>query len=240
MDFRWVEEEDLKQKYNVFASFYDVRLQNIDIQCRNDLHIFDINSDIDTSNFKEASIPQLLMIMMNPGKSNPLNLNYTPDCYYESDYHLIRETGYVETVPDKTQFQVMRIMYNMGYSHARVINISDLRNPISGEFKVELEGIHPLSAIHSLFSEQRRKELDSILSCLDEQSVIFKAWGIDIVNKSSIFKELVGKCLVSLPDSINNLGLQGKSIYHYNHPLPSPSWIDKFQKKWLENAGQLF
>ncbi|RGO16718.1 hypothetical protein DXB28_20635 [Bacillus cereus] len=135
----------------------------------------------------------------------------------------------------------MRIMRNMGYTHSRVINISDLRNPISTQFKQELKEVHTLGSIHSIFSELRKEELTDVLSNLKDDSIIFKAWGIDIVNKCSTFKNLVNKCIISL-QTINQQqnGLQGKSIYHTRHPLPFPSWSKKLQKTWLISAGRLF
>ncbi|MRS25591.1 hypothetical protein [Bacillus sp. RIT694] len=238
MEFNWIEEEYLQQKYQVLGSFYNVELSNRTIKCRNDLHILDKDFTDYDSNLK----PDLLMIMMNPGKSTPADADYIPPCYStENAPHLIKDTQKVETIPDRTQYQIMRIMWNMGYKHSRVINISDLRNPISTLFKRDLEQVHVLNSIHSIFSELRREELEGLFSELKDDSVVFKAWGIDIVNKSATFKNLVNKCIISL-QTINQQqkGLQGPSVYHTRHPLPFPYWSKNRQKIWLTNAGILF
>lgn len=238
MSFDWIEKEDLIEKYHVFASFYNVRLPGKIIECRNDLHIIDKTIGVSYSSTRKK--PQLLMIMMNPGTSLPTNNDYIPPIYSESDSPLIKETEKVETEPDKTQYQVMRIMWNMGFTHARVINISDLRNPQSSDFENNLKSVQPLTSIHSIFSEQRKDELSEVFSNLDDDAVIFKAWGIRIVDSCSIFKDLVSKCLINLPDSYIKLGIEGKTNYHYRHPLPFPQWSEKPQKEWLKAAATLF
>ena len=40
----------------------------------------------------------------------------------------------VLTQPDNTQYQVMRVAVACGWSHVRVLNLSDLRDPKSGSF----------------------------------------------------------------------------------------------------------
>ncbi|MEH7303279.1 DUF1643 domain-containing protein [Neobacillus drentensis] len=238
MDFKWIEEENLVEQYNVYGSFYDIDLGSEIIQCRNDLHIYDKSSK---KPFNRSNVPQLLMIMMNPGTSKPQNSNFLIPCYNSTDAgSFIRNTKLIKTVPDKTQYQVMRIMWNMGFEHTRVINISDLRNPESMKFSPELNRIHPLDSIHSLFSEKRIEELKEVLYNLDDQSVIFKAWGIGIVDNNKHFKGLAKKCLLSLPSNKKWLGLKGKTNLHYRHPLPFPSWSKKSQENWLKSVAPLF
>jgi len=242
MEFNWIDKIELTQKYNVFGRFYNIELtKNEDegiIKCRNDLQISDKSY---ANEFGTEGKPQLLMIMMNPGTSEPADPNYIIPSYKSKDAPtLIRKTEMVETVPDETQYQIMRIMSNMGYKHARVINISDLRNPISNNFASELKKIHNLDTVHSIFSEKREKELTEVFSNLNKDSIIFKAWGISIVNNCTSFEELVKKCLLALPTSQKQLGLMGESNHHFRHPLPFPPWSEKSLKKWLLDAGSLF
>lgn len=241
MEFNWIVKTELTQKYSVFGKFYNVQLtENEDdvIKCRNDLHIFD---ETFVKKFGTDGKPQLLMIMMNPGTSEPANPNCIISSYKSIDAsYLIRKTEMVETIPDNTQYQVMRIMWNMGYTHARVINISDLRNPVSKKFESELKKIHYLDSIHSIFSKKRTEELTEVFSNLKKDSIIFKAWGISIVNNSASFKELIGQCMLAIPSCQKQLGIEGESNYHYRHPLPFPFWSKKAQEKWLLDAGSLF
>ncbi|HDR8066711.1 hypothetical protein AT261_09850 [Bacillus cereus] len=239
MDFKWLEKDELWNKYKVFGSFYNIKLnENKIIQCRNDLRIYD------KSYFEEHSInenPQLLVIMMNPGNSLPLDKQYEIPCYTQGEaINEIPKTPNVETVPDATQYQIMRIMYNMGYNYVKVINISDLRNPLSNNFLREIKEINQLHPIHSLFYKDRETELLRIFTNLDDKSIILKAWGISAVNQCSVFKQLVKNCLESLPNNQPHLGLQGETFYHFRHPLPFPPWNKKKQLKWLQGISKHF
>lgn len=239
LEFRWIEKEELMQKYKVIGSFYNVLLTPTQtIQCRNSLHIYDKeHKDI----YETENRPELLVIMMNPGNSEPLDPNYKIPIYTGKNVpNKIRETNNVETVPDPTQYQIMRIMWNMDYSHAQIINISNLRNPISSNFTKQLNLVHPLNDIHSIFSNKRRHELTDIFLNLRNNTIILKAWGIAIVNNNTYFKGLVETCLHSISTNQKHIGLKGESNLHFRHPLPFPSWIPNKQKEWLINIGTLF
>ncbi len=86
-----------------------------------------------------------MVVMMNPGSSYPLNgidNNFLPS----------------EAQPDITQKQIMRVMDAVGFDYARILNLSDLRTPDSGELYRFLKSDesslvdckYPLKTAHSL------------------------------------------------------------------------------------------
>ncbi|WP_272689744.1 hypothetical protein [Providencia sp. PROV033] len=75
-------------------------------------------------NIKRANItldkPDLMVVMMNPGSSYPLD--GIDNNFFQS-----------EAQPDTTQQQIMRVMDAVGFDYARILNLSDLRTPDSGQ-----------------------------------------------------------------------------------------------------------
>lgn len=65
--------------------------------------------------------PDLMVVMMNPGSSKPLDGIENNNC--ES-----------EAIPDNTQNQIMRVMNRCNFDYARILNLSDLREPKSSVF----------------------------------------------------------------------------------------------------------
>lgn len=69
----------------------------------------------------ELQVPDLMVVMMNPGNSKPIN---GIDNYNKK----------TEVIPDQTQNQIMRIMINCGFEYARILNLSDARETSSSKF----------------------------------------------------------------------------------------------------------
>jgi hypothetical protein len=233
----YVSTKELKQRYRVFGSFYNQKLKNgMVIECRNDLNIID-KSYFDEK--KSESKVMLLMILMNPGKSKPLNDEYEIPTFNRMEAtKLIKDCPYVPAKIDETMKQVMRLMANLKISHARIINVSDIRNKDSNEFAKEIEMIDSIDTIHSLFCEERRIEREQVFSSIDENAVIFKAWGKSIVDNSITFRTILeDKCVPALPAGKTIRGLEGKTKLHYSHPLPKGDI--NLQKKWINDACSL-
>jgi len=107
--------------------------------------------------------PDLMVVMMNPGSSTPLAGG---------------DDGQMEVAakPDETQRQVMRVMERRGFKYARILNLSDLRNPSSTDFMSTIKSLDYAGIHHSIFGPQRENDFDSLFV----QSVpVILAWGAD-------------------------------------------------------------
>ncbi len=104
-----------------------------------------------------------MVVMMNPGSSYPLNgidNNFLPS----------------EAQPDITQKQIMRVMDAVGFDYARILNLSDLRTPDSGELYRFLKSDESSLVDHSIFSPNRQSELEQLF--VTGVPVIF-GWGVN-------------------------------------------------------------
>ncbi len=223
--------QELKKKFGVFGHFYSVNLSSGEqIDCRSVLEIVkkkDQPANIDL--LLERSV-DAIFIMMNPGSSLPLE--------EVNNIHSEKQVGVlprslVLTRPDTTQYQVMRVMYYSGWSHVRVLNLSDLRNPKSGEFVARYRDIEDRTGFtaHSLFSHERRDELEYNLNRKD-QSPIVCAWGV-----STELDPLIDRCLSKVSGKPGRLGLlKPQTENKYFHPLPT---LQKAKMKWVDNMVSL-
>ena len=163
--------------------------------------------------------------MMNPGSSKPLE-EVDNNISWENINHL--ETSLVPTKPDTTQYQVMRVMHYCDWHHVRVLNISDLRNPKSGEFVrfySKLENKIGFTA-HSLFDDKRTAELELKLKRKRSAPIIY-AWGI---NKR--LDPLIERCLDKISKEPFWGLLKNNTDNKYFHPLPS---LQKAKETWVKN-----
>ena len=110
--------------------------------------------------------------MMNPGSSYPLEEPIKDLKEISLDFK--KKKNLVLTRPDNTQYQLMRIGVKMGWSHLRVLNLSDLRNAKSKLFLEKVEALSNLNNgnIHSIFSESRVYECKNILQSTSQIIVI--------------------------------------------------------------------
>ncbi len=167
--------------------------------------------------------------MMNPGSSIPL----------EPINNAISEAGInrlaislVPTRPDTTQYQVMRVMHYCGWDHVRVLNISDMRDPKSGNFITRYRKVEESTGFqaHSIFSGERRDELRGKLLRKPEAPIVY-AWGV-----SADLDPLIQRCLTrisGMPDRSDFAGLLKPGTDNkYFHPLPT---LQKDKMKWVNN-----
>ncbi|WP_288418922.1 hypothetical protein [uncultured Acinetobacter sp.] len=115
---------DFKNEYTYFGFFYTKDLYG-DKKYRKYL-------DIKKKYSKESS-PQMMVIMMNPGASYPLNGNDNQPLAVEAE-------------PDKAQGQIVALMKKCSLEYVRVLNLSDLREPKSEIF---YKNIDPQDSIFS-------------------------------------------------------------------------------------------
>ncbi|WP_428912053.1 hypothetical protein [Niallia sp. Krafla_26] len=229
VSFSFIPADDLKRKYNVYGNFYNVEHEGSCKKYRNDLHI------IDKECFDQHGLSQpieLLAIMMNPGESTPLFSNYRIPLFTREKVIMRKHClDPIPAKPDRTQYQVMRMMNGLEIKHSRVINISDIRDTQSGSFAVDLES--EISDLHSIFSESREQELTNIYSSLADDAFVFLAWGRDIIDCEP-FKLLAEKCISTLPQDKVVLGIAGEDYLKFKHPLQRGR--GGTPRSWLQEA----
>jgi len=102
--------------------------------------------DIKLSGTKQSK-PQLMVVMMNPGSSYPLD-------------GIENNTVPAVAKPDNTQSQIMKVMEGASIEYARVLNLSDLRTPNSNALYKFLKSKESQLVDYSVFSPTRKSELN--------------------------------------------------------------------------------
>jgi hypothetical protein len=212
----------LRCRFKAKGRFYRISINNsTEVLCRSTLEIFRRGFNI------EMIKPNALFVMMNPGGSTTLGLAKgleNGELYADTSLELaekIRLTPLCDANPDRTQYQVMRIMDHYNWNYVRVLNLSDIRDVNSGDF---IQSFREYNNIYlSIFSKLRDQERLHLLEDLVSKPVI-AAWGV-----SPDLEELALSAFKCLPPHIK--GLQGDSSFKYLHPLPR-KWSEP--RKWLK------
>ncbi len=159
--------------------------------------------------------PDLIVIMMNPGSSRPTN---GIDNFNEE----------TETVPDRTQDQIMKLMNNCSFDYARILNLSDLREPKSSLFYDAINTLDKNNIPHSIFDAKRINDFEELF--VRDVPVIF-AWGVNkrLIDLAHQAIECIG---CKNPIGLNKEGLS----FAYYHPLPQN--FNK-QKEWVEKITEI-
>lgn len=223
--------EKLKKKFEVFGHFYSINLApGEQIDCRSVLEIVTTKDKPGDINRLLKRAADAIFIMMNPGSSLPLEpVNNLFSKKQVGDMG----ASLVKTRPDTTQYQVMRVMHYCSWSHVRVLNLSDLRNPKGGAFAAQYRDIEDRTGFtaHSLFSGERTWELASHLN-RKSPSPIVCAWGV-----SPNLDPLIERCLNKLTGISGRIGLlKPETENRYFHPLPT---LQKAKINWVNNMVQL-
>jgi hypothetical protein len=162
-------------------------------------------------NGSNCGIPDLMVVMMNPRSSRPLNGG--------DSFNM--ET---ETVSDRTQDQIMKLMANCGYNYARILNLSDLRESKSGTFYSKLDNLKKLTIHHSIFIDDRKEDFNTLFV---KDIPVILAWGVN----SNLF-ELAAIAKGRIGSDIKSIGNKKEGEeYAYYHPLPQNYGE---QKDWVE------
>lgn len=216
----------LRRQFHAKGRFYRLDLNGYIIACRSTLEIFQNNIDIDDY------FPDAYFTMLNPGESKSLEeIDGSIDGpLYSSDSitisEQIRNTPLTNAKPDRTQYQIMRLMNHYGWSYVRIINLSDIRNTTSGNLIEEHQRLQ--NPYLSVFSDCRDSERSTLL--IDQESKPFVvAWGIN-----PKLEEMAMSAVRKLPSHIK--GLQGDEPYQYFHPLPRKGgearrWLERFVRE---------
>lgn len=208
----------LKQSYEVFGHFYSLNVPSLEpALCRSVLEIASIGD-------RQRIEADAVFVMMNPGSSRPVEER---DHLVESGRVSAMAIRLVPTVPDTTQYQIMRVMYFVGWRHVRVINLSDLREAKSNSFFKYYSRLEQENGceVHSVFSPVRSKELQRYL-VRKSRGPIVCAWGV-----SDSLDPLITRATTALQaepwvTGLEKPGHRGK----YFHPLPS---LQRQKEQWV-------
>lgn len=218
MTVSFIPAADLKRHFCVLGHFYSLDLPAVEPQkCRSVLEI--------TLNTAATSpVADAVFVMMNPGSSRPVE---EKNNLVRSDQVAEMTAELVPTVPDTTQYQVMRLMHYRDWQHVRVINLSDLRDPASGSFArryVKLEKESGTS-LHSMFSPARVAQLKQSLVRKPGAPIVC-AWGV-----SNDLNPLISRATKALASESGVTGLAKPSeLDKYFHPLPS---LQRQKEQWV-------
>ena len=208
MDFLYA--ADLKKRFNCYGHFYELALMNGDrARCRSVLEIVDTSIPQDHPSGIPEMAPDVVVVMMNPGSSHPKDAAHVDEIIaYPRDQTLLRK-DLVLTQPDNTQYQVMRVAVHQGWSHIRVLNLSDLRDPKSGSFLQKVDALGGLIGghVHSMFCPERSTELGQSLKRRKATPVLL-GWGQDaglIPLAEQCLKRLAGEPTRTVPSDVHPL-----------------------------------
>ncbi len=226
MEFLYAAE--LKKRFDCFGHFYELGLMNGEVaKCRSVLEIVDGTVPrTDLSAISEMP-PDVVVVMMNPGSSHPTVAGHVDERIDYPQGGAPRRKALVPTRPDNTQYQVMRVAVAQGWSHIRVLNLSDLRDPKSGSFLQKTEALAGIIGgnAHSIFCAERAAECAQALKRRRPTPVLL-GWGQD-----AGLIPLARQCL-------GRLGAEATcTVASDVHPLlnahPSPMLQSK-KLQWLE------
>lgn len=158
--------------------------------------------------------PDLMIIMMNPGSSKPLD-------------GIENNTKESLAIPDNTQNQIMKVMLNRNLQYARVLNLSDLREAKSGIFYNKIIELENKGIAHSIFDENRQDDFNQLW--VNNVPVIF-GWGVS-VNLKPLALKAIAACKASNPYGI----LKATTNWAFYHPLPP---VHKKQLEWVESVSK--
>ena len=157
--------------------------------------------------------PDLMVVMMNPGSSRP-----------EDDNE--KNTIASKAVPDKTQDQIIKVMNNCNFNHARILNLSDLREAKSKVFYSKLDELKTIP--HSIFDDDRINDFETLF--VKSIPVIF-AWGVDKKLEALALKAIER---INEPRPFGLLKERTTSAYY--HPLPQNYYE---QERWCEEISKM-
>ncbi|WP_368932592.1 hypothetical protein [Achromobacter xylosoxidans] len=224
MNITFIRASDLKPRYRVLGHFYELHLPNKESQkCRSVL-------EISLTAASSHPLADAIFVMMNPGSSRPVD---KVSATVTIDQVAGMSAQLVATVPDTTQYQVMRVMHYMGWHQVRVINLSDLREPKSGSFTQRYSKIEKEFGTkeHSIFSPHRSAQLNQHLIRRAGAPIVC-AWGV-----SDDLNPLIEQArqVLKLEQGVTGIA-KSLETWKYFHPLPTlqrqkEEWVAQILKK---------
>jgi len=226
MEFLYAAE--LKKKFTCYGHFYELQLMDGErVRCRSVLEIVDRSIPQENPSDISEMIPDVVVIMMNPGSSRPKIEGHVDAVIEFPRSGNSTRKPLVLTQPDNTQYQVMRVAVAKGWKHIRVLNLSDLRDPKSGSFLQKVDALSGIMGghVHSLFCDERGEECAFSLKRKTSTPILL-GWGQDpglLPLVEQCLKKIEGEPTTTVPSAV--------------HPLlnahPSPM-LQKKKVQWLE------
>ncbi|MDF7808077.1 hypothetical protein P4E94_11555 [Pontiellaceae bacterium B12219] len=223
---------DLKKRFTCYGHFYELAFMNGETaQCRSVLEIVDRSIAQGNPAAISQMIPDVVVIMMNPGSSRPKEDGHVDEVLTFPRVGTAFPKELVLTQPDNTQYQIMRVAVSRGWKHIRVLNLSDLRDPKSVKFIQKVNALQEIMGghVHSMFCPERAEELSFSLQRKTPTPILL-GWGQDpglLPLVEQCLGRISGEPTVTVPSQV--------------HPLlnahPSPMMQDK-KIQWLETILQ--
>ena len=158
--------------------------------------------------------PDLMVVMMNPGSSSPMTGS---------------DDGQVEVAakPDDTQRQIMKVMDATSFNYARILNLSDLRDPNSPDFLLALKPLDHAGIAHSIFGPGRESDFDGLF---DHSVPVILAWGAD-----DRLKPLARRALGRINNTVQVGQKKPGTDWVYYHARqrgkPQQRWVDEIVRQ---------
>jgi len=216
--------DDLKKIFNIYGHFYNLKLSNSVLKCRSVLEIRRKN--------KLNETPDIIVIMMNPGSSVPLDKKYIPKTFSKEEYIKAKTKEIIPTRPDNAQYQIMRLMEINNWDFVRILNLSDLRNGNSGKFQTEFINSMKLdnSNPHCMTHVDRKNELADCTK--SKNNKLIAAWGNISELKDS------AEAILRLDKKIIGLKSGKSPNFRYASPYMKKQkveWLTEIQKEINKN-----
>ena len=163
--------------------------------------------------------PDLMVVMLNPGSSTPLTGG---------------DDGQMEVgaKPDDTQRQIMKAMDAANFKYARILNLSDLRDPNSPDFLSALKPLDHAGIPHSIFGPQREDDFNGLF---DHSVPVILAWGAD-----DRLKPLARRALGRMRNTIRVGHKKSGTDWVYYHARqrgkPPHLWVDEIARQLARNS----
>lgn len=213
MTVSFIPAAQLKTRFHCLGFFYQRQLPGgLVLRCRNILEI--ITHDMTDPDCVLGHEPDALAVMMNPGSSRPLVAPET-GLLVSGTENLVDRMTMVPTRPDNTQYQLMRVMAEMGWCHVRVLNLSDIREPKSPRLFQTLRLLQsvPGSECHTIFSPAREMEFNRLKG--NPETPVIAGWG-----RHPDLEPLAEQCRSSLSERLLvGVPVPGHPL-RYGHPSP--------------------
>jgi len=205
------------REMHYYGDFYKLKGQG----CRSTLEIVDFcvpDANIDKLMWCQ---PNIVVVMMNPGSSCPLDPKYVEN--NRTPAEIGPSAKLTSTRPDNVQDTIVKLMRRKRLRHARVLNLSDIRQ--ARNFPEEYANGN-LPDGHSIFCKARRAELETRLRGKPD---VIAAW--------SYHTEL-GPLTRIAYDTIVSLGVRvhGCEVrFGFQYPRPNGRYAQQGETKWLKD-----
>ena len=190
-------------------------------RCRSTLEIVTCTVPADERNQLLSCQPDIVVVMMNPGKSRPCEGG---DGQGRRPHAIGTGAHLVPTCPDKTQQALVKVMRSKGFRHARVLNLSDVSEPKSTKFLDDIRH-NRLPQGYSVFCSVRNRELQCRLN--PTTGIVIVAWG-----KNYRLRKLAETAI----GSFNSFGLRfhgwGNQPLFYHPARRSKQWPRWILSNW--------